>query len=249
MELIIAIDDTDNLDKELISTGRLAELIIEEIQEKNLGTCEPVTRHQLLLHKDIAYTSHNSSMAFVFRGDPKTYDCIRDLVIENLYKHQAPGSDPGLCILKKDEISPREREELIEYGYQAKKIVLNKEIAYKLAEKLNIHLSEHGGTGLGVIGALAGVGLRLGGDDGEFKGTVKLDRSRGPIRARDLLKYDFIDEVRLLDGGQVDLDRPIALGEKYKTILRSSKAVFLIKEDGENYRTCSKKEVRAYGKI
>ncbi|WP_163335613.1 hypothetical protein [Desulfopila sp. IMCC35008] len=35
---------------------------------------------------------------------------------------------------------------------------------------MGVHLSEHGGTGEGVIGALAGVGLRLFGSDGRMRG-------------------------------------------------------------------------------
>ena len=51
--------------------------------------------------------------------------------------------------------------------------VLTKQAAYQTAEQAGIHLSEHGGTGDGVIGALAGVGLRLSGCDGRIRGWHK----------------------------------------------------------------------------
>lgn len=241
MEIIIAIDDTDHIDKE-ISTGRIAEIIIEEIEARDLGRCENITRHQLLRHEDIPFTSHNSSMAFKVYTHSKHIEYIKDLVIELLYEYQAEGSDPGFCLLKSDELE--DVEKLIDYGYSAKKIILNKEIAYDLAKELKIHLSEHGGTGLGVIGALAGVGLRLSGNDGEFKGNKKIDIDR--IKCEDLLTYDFIDEVRHIDGSQIPLNSYITIGDKYKTILENHKSVFLVDNDGGQYRNCTKSEIRKY---
>ena len=61
----------------------------------------------------------------------------------------------------------------IDFGYRAKQVVLTKSNAYKLAKKLDIHLSEHGGSGQGVIGALAGVALRLTANDGRFWRKIK----------------------------------------------------------------------------
>lgn len=241
MEIIIAIDDTDHIDKE-ISTGRIAEIIIEEIEEKNLGKCENITRHQLLRHEDIPFTSHNSSMAFKVDSKREYIEDIKKLVISLLDLHQAEGSDPGFCLLVVEDLA--EPKKLIDYGFSAKKIILNKGIAYDLAEELNIHLSEHGGTGLGVVGALAGVGLRLSGNDGEFKGNKKIGIDR--IKCEDLLKFDFIDEVRNINGDEVSRDSYITIGDKYKTILEDYKAVFLVDYFGEEYRNSTKAEIRKY---
>lgn len=241
MEIIIAIDDTDHIDKE-ISTGRIAEIIIEEIEERGLGVCENITRHQLLRHEDIPFTSHNSSMAFRLKTRKDKIETIKELVIRLLNEYQAEGSDPGFCLLIPENLE--DKSSLIEYAYSAKKIVLNKDIAYDLARKLNIHLSEHGGTGLGVVGALAGVGLRLSGNDGEFKGNKKIGSDR--ISCRDLLELDFVDRVRHINGSEIDLDSQINIGPKYKTILEEGQAVFLVDDDGKDYRNCSKSEIRNY---
>jgi len=184
-------------------------------------------------------------MCFSIETKEEYYEKILKRAIELLYEYQAEGSDPGLAIVNEDELE--NKKALIDYGFSAKKIILTKEMAYNLAKELNIHLSEHGGTGLGVIGALAGTGLRLSGEDGEFKGTVKIGEGRNEITVRELEKYPFIDEVRLLDGTEVNKDGIIKLGKKYKTIFKDKKAVFLI-EHGENgeYRNCTKKEIRGY---
>ena len=59
MRLLICIDDTDNLDSK--GTGAIAEELRDLIAERGWGTCGDITQHQLLLHEDIPYTSHNSS--------------------------------------------------------------------------------------------------------------------------------------------------------------------------------------------
>ena len=74
-------------------------------------------------------------------------------------RQSAPGSDPGLCVVATTSVSGPKA--LIGFGQTAKDSVLTKSDAYGLAQRLGIHLSEHGGTGQGVIGALAGAGLRL----------------------------------------------------------------------------------------
>ncbi len=60
--LLISIDDTDDADSE--GTGEIAEIIADGLVGKELAAVGRVTRHQLLIHPDIAYSSHNSSMCF-----------------------------------------------------------------------------------------------------------------------------------------------------------------------------------------
>ena len=62
MKVLIAIDDTDNL--ETPGTGHLASDLIDLLEKEGLGKGSPITRHQLYVHEDIPYTSHNSSMCF-----------------------------------------------------------------------------------------------------------------------------------------------------------------------------------------
>ena len=63
MRVFIGIDDTDSL--EMGATGRSANQLRKLIEDKGWGETQAVTRHQLLLHPDIPYTSHNSSMCFI----------------------------------------------------------------------------------------------------------------------------------------------------------------------------------------
>lgn len=169
MKFYLCIDDTDNLDS--IGTGTIAEQIQEKIIHQGYGPCSLVTRHQLFIHEDIPYTSHNSSMCFCGEAPDDALAAIISLAADHLDTVAAVGSDPGLCVLAYDESC--HYDELMEFGIDAKKTILTKNDAMICAQNHQLHLSEHGGTGQGIIGALAGVGLRLFGYDGEIKGALK----------------------------------------------------------------------------
>lgn len=249
MNILLCIDDTDDLEKGR-GTGSLAQDILTTIEENGWGKCKRITRHQLLLHEDIPYTSHNSSMCFSAEIQEKYYQDIIDYGMEFLKREHAKGSDPGLCVVKTKELN--DKESLMEFGKKAQKEVLTKEQAYLLAETLDIHLSEHGGTGLGVIGALAGTGLRLSGNDGEFKGGLKFVEDGQICKVSELYKHDEIDLIMSLDGKVLEEDEEVLFGLKSKTVFRGGKSVLLvvpqeIREGQKLYKCCNKKQLRNLG--
>lgn len=247
MRLFICIDDTDNLTKGR-GTGRLAEEMRMFIEEQGWGKTSRITRHQLLLHEDIPYTSHNSSMCFIVYDGMDHYNDIKDYCCEYLVKEHADGSDPGLCIVKEDDLK---RERLISYGFETKFMIKTKEEAYEIAHDCGYHLSEHGGTGLGVIGALAGIGLRVSGEDGEFKGRLDFikDKEQKVFAVRELLSYDEIESVVAVDSSSVSDDALVNLGHKTKTVLMDGKSVLLVKEKENQLISLSKKEIREFGEM
>ncbi len=224
MQILISIDDTDNLESR--GTGALASELAREVEEKGWGVTRFITRHQLLVHPDIPYTSHNSSMCFAAEIDETRLESIIQHAAAFLSRESAPGSDPGLCVAAVDRLTaPRE---LIAFGQRAKQAVLTKGEAYAAARELGVHLSEHGGTGQGVIGALAGAGLRLSGNDGRLKGELRFASPGGVISVAALCDRDDVDEVRILEGGSVDSGDLVRLGEKVKTVLVGGKSVLLV---------------------
>lgn len=58
MQMLVSIDDTDNLESR--GTGEIASLLAKLLEEREWGKAQVITRHQLLVHPDIPYTSHNS---------------------------------------------------------------------------------------------------------------------------------------------------------------------------------------------
>lgn len=226
MKYIIAIDDTDNLQS--YSTGVIAESLSQIISTKLGGNCSDILRHQLLLDDRIKYTSHNSSMSFEVNSQNEILNEIIDTSKDFLEKNHAEGSDPGLCIVKTSNLN--QVEKLIEFGFKAKNIVIQMEEAYELAKKLNIHLSAHGGSGEGIIGALAGAGLRLSGNDGKYRKTVPIDINGEDMSVNVLIKQANIDCVCDIDGNIVDKSNYIYIRDRIKKVIKDRKTVLLVKK-------------------
>ena len=164
-----------------------------------------------------------------------------------LTNESAPGSDPGLCVVVLDWLV--DPALLIHFGQRAKRYVLVKEEAYQLANKVQVHLSEHGGTGQGVIGALAGAGLRLSGNDGRIKGQVRLTPAAdGTAAVGKSSGQTKTEQVQSLDGRLLAADERVFIGDKLKLVLLDNKAVLLVRQDKEHsrWRTCSKQELKEY---
>ncbi|MFZ5968336.1 MAG: hypothetical protein ACOYVK_14330 [Bacillota bacterium] len=248
MRTFVCIDDTDNL--ETRGTGELARIMIEHIEEMGLGKCSDITRHQLYFHPDIPYTSHNSAMCFVIEHQQDIYDILRDFAVDFLVKERAEGSDPGLCIAALEKL--KDHQSLLNYGRRAKKEILTKELAYETAQNHGIYLSEHGGTGGGVIGALAGVALRLTGNDGRFKGKVTFPMPESTLTVKEILANSNIDKVQSLEGQLLSDHEKIILGEKVKAVLLDHQKVLLVysKLDEERntytWHTCIREQLRKY---
>lgn len=244
MKIYIAIDDTDNIDEG--ATGQSAKQIMKRIEKKYSGICQGLTRHQLLLHPDIAYTSHNSSMCFVAEIDAGCLDLIIPEIGDFLARESAPGSDPGLCLVIDEKI--QDRNCLINFGYEAKRRIMTKEEAYALAHELNFHLSEHGGTGLGVIGALAGVGLRMTNNDGRFQGRLEIKELGTVVNVAEILKESPVEIVQSLDGYVLGSDEEVRLGEKLKTVLLKGKQTLLVYhgESRVEWNTCLNEHLEKY---
>ncbi|MDD1693577.1 MAG: ABC transporter substrate-binding protein, partial [Methanoregula sp.] len=115
-----------------------------------------VTRHQLYVHPDIPYTSHNSNAVIHVEADgDEAMDHIFEVAEEVMLGDFLEGSDPGLAVASKDQVT----SSLIVYGQDAKCTVLTQDRARTLAKNLRIRLKGLGGTEDGVIGCMAGLGL------------------------------------------------------------------------------------------
>lgn len=243
MKLYIGIDDTDSIEQG--ATGESAKQMMKMI-ENNWGECRGLTRHQLFLHPDIAYTSHNSSMCFI--ADVEAI-YIKELIKEAgrfLETYSAPGSDPGLCVAVEEYLCDNSR--LIAFGYDTKKKIMDKCAAYNLAGKLDIHLSEHGGTGDGIIGALAAVGLRMTDNDGRFQGRLNLKYPGAIMTVEEIISNSPTETVCSIDSYQLKSDEKVVLGNKLKTVLLDGKCTLLVyrREGSSIWETCTNVHIEAY---
>jgi len=247
MRILVCIDDTDNLESR--GTGELASLLAEHLEVSGWGKASYVTRHQLLVHPDIPYTSHNSAMAFFAEISANFLPEFMTYAADFLTHESAEGSDPGLCIVEMGRL--KSGSGLISFGVQCKQQVLTKAEAYAKARDLDIHLSEHGGTGQGVIGALAGAGLRLGGNDGRLKGQLRFDGKDSALSVAQLLAHPHVDAVRTEGGYHLLPIESVRLHDKVKSVLRGGESVLLVEPDtrgvAENcWKNLSRQQLKSY---
>jgi len=247
MEYILAIDDTDNLDSP--GTGEHLENITALLEDRHDCVCSRVTRHQLFFSPLVKYTSHNSAMSAIISTD-RTPDEVFGAACAYLEKNAAEGSDPGACLLIKDAVSEIAAETLAAYGQRAKSEYIEKSEAYALAAKHDILLKELGGEGIGVIGALAGAALRLGGNDGRYKGNFEVGVNFDNMLCADILSHPYIDHIMLEDGTAVPKDEEVYITEQIKTVHLAGQSVLLVKRqqtvDGEALVNLAKSELKKY---
>lgn len=214
MNYLISIDDTDDLTKE-VSTGGIAEMIGIRLIETGAVMRDGISRHQLLLDEQIEYTSHNSSMCIEIESDSLDIYRIMEIGEEIIKENMSAAADPGIAVCCADELPSPER--LIAFGFDAKKRVMTKDEAYALAAEYDcVLLKELGGTGIGVIGALAGIGLRLSRCDGSVRGKRCSGLAGSTVSAGEIRSRCGVEMVICVDGTVVPDDAPVLVDEFVK---------------------------------
>lgn len=226
--VLVAIDDTDNLDSR--GTGFLAQRLMEELEGAGLGTPLGATRHQLLVDPRIPYTSHNSSACLALDSGPvPDVPGIIACAGTFLERRSAAGSDPGLAVMTAGSwADPAGRARLMAFGRSAKQEVLTQDQARRLAAGLGIHLSGHGGDEGGVIGSLAALGLHLSGADGLFLWMPGVRALSGQLTYAELRSHTPIDTAQGPGGEEPDPGDVIDLGDWVRPLLRDGQAVLLL---------------------
>ncbi|MGI6033785.1 MAG: hypothetical protein ACOX69_10245, partial [Coriobacteriales bacterium] len=146
------------------------------------------------------------------------------------------------------------------YGFRAQREVIEKSEALALAERIPwLSLWDLGGTGAGVIGALAGVGLRLSGGDGRFRGKwnlVDLAREAGLGDAtltvgqtRALIEERVAGPVSVVGPGGEPLDDGLFFtpGSEVKPLLRAGGLLIVGTRRGDIVKPFSKGDLEALG--
>jgi len=192
MTIFVSIDDTDNLESR--GTGRLARAIADTLAKEH--PIYGVTRHQLYVHPDIPYTSHNScAVIHVEPNGNADLDKIFATAQQVMLDDFVPGSDPGVAVASASQVVAP----LIAFGKDAKCSIQTQAKARMLAKNLGIRLRGLGGTEDGVIGAMAGLGLAMNLNDGRFLQRGKIRDVLGPATVEQLLAAG-VDDVCTLDG-------------------------------------------------
>jgi hypothetical protein len=201
--IFVAMDDTDNINTR--GTGRLSRNIAAELS-KNYPIAG-VVRHQLFLHPDIPYTSHNSCAVIHMDIDVEDYkqkskgysgDLLKEIfqiAKREMLNDFIEGSDPGLAVASDYQINPS----LVAFGRDTQQKIVTQGQARALARNLGILLEGLGGTEDGVIGTMAGIGLSSTYNDGRYIFIENVMKLYGEQSVETLLEAG-IDEILSVEG-------------------------------------------------
>lgn len=242
MKFLFCVDDTDDLTKST-STGRIAEYVKSMVEKIGGKIDKGITRHQLLIDEKISYTSHNSSMCFAADIPNDMFEEVKIQAVNILKNNMAETASPGMCFCRLDILE--NIDDLIHFGLRAQTEVITKEEAYRVADNNSaIWLKEFGGSGNGVIGALAGIGLRLSGNDGTFRGKVKLEENNIWISVGKLCKEINIDAIVDMDSQILSADTEIFVDGFIKKVFLNHKSMAVAKlKKGFGYIACKKPDL------
>ena len=179
MKIFVGFDDTDVAGADR-GTGKLARWFERKLPPGVVMW--GAVRQQLPTIEGIPYTSKNSSACLILDLQaPEAMSRIIELAAAHIQEYFIEGSDPGLCVIP--ESSPAVPS-LMAFGRLACNRIVHQKEALEAAN--GEHLSGHGGTNDGIIGAAAGVGLTLSGWSGRFIEFNNLRRFATEVTVGDL---------------------------------------------------------------
>lgn len=227
---LLCIDDTDNA--ESVGTGKLARWLAAHLAEEGLveEAGVSVTRHQLLVHPDVPYTSHNSAACIQARSDQGAAALLqagRAYLERNFHE----GANPGLCVLRADAVPAG----LVALGRTAQREVLALAAFDDAVRGMELALWCAGETGQGRIGACAGAALRSTGNDGRFIGLRGIRDLKGRVAVEEILARSAVDEVRTDDGRVLAGPVPIETRDWVRPSLLGGRAVLVVREDAGDW--------------
>jgi len=244
MHLLLGIDDTDVLGQKP-GTGRLARDLGAHLEQRGLAQLIGVVRHQLLVDPRIPYTSHNSPACLMLDLDDAAGGIAQRIFDDAggyILTRCAPGSDPGLCLAEKTKVPAT----VVHFGHRASSEVLEKADAVAVAQREHIVLQKLGGTGGGIIGALAAVGLTAEGNAGRFlelRGGLRTFGER--VLAGDLRQRGIELLCTSRNGDVVPSTAVITTGDWVRPRLVNHRPVLLVERTDDGWRCFDQKSKHA----
>lgn len=185
--LVIGVDDTDM--PGIGGTGRLTRMMAAGLATSGAVNSLGVTRHQLFQGPGVPMTHRNSAAACAFATQLATSDVVA-AVTAIVERDAIGGSDPGIAVLE-GPCPPA----ALDFAHRAQSTLVTQAEARFIAEQHDIHLSGHGGTEDGVIGALCAVALRAAGNDGRYVDLPGIREVSGELSVAELLNRTGIAAV------------------------------------------------------
>jgi len=216
LEIIVGIDDSRQLDG--YKAGETASLLARAIEDRGWGKSKIPSRHRLYPNPVIGYKKHNTARSFSADIDEQYLNPFISYACTMIKSNVASGCNAGLAVVVPERMV--NHDDLISYAYRVKEEQVSKEECMQLAQCPGIYLFELSGDGRGVIGALAAAGLRLTGNDGQFRGKLKLGHGDYYVATvKEIIDKTYVPQVKRMDFVRLEDDETVRMGEKVKVVL------------------------------
>jgi hypothetical protein len=219
--IFIGIDDTDIIGTP--GTNQLARVILKRIGDTARDSV--ICRHQLFFDPRVPYTSKNGSASIQLpHATEKDIKPLLQTIRDVMLQWFVDGSDPGLCV------ATGASEEMTAFSFRCKSEVVTQDEARAIATRSGCYLEGLGGTEQGVIGALAAVGLIVGGEDGRvvhLSSWPYPDSFSGPQTIEDLYARG-ISRIQQVESGEPVTLGPIDIGKHLRPNWRGGGIVLYV---------------------
>lgn len=226
MRFLIGLDDTDNSASS--STGDLAIRLGKRLEELGIVRLESVTRHQLIRSPQVRCTTDNGAICLSLEADVNRRSELEMACRSFILREYTRGADAGFALASWNQITA----EVFTWAKLAKTRLLTRQDALQIARSAKIAIAGIVGSGNGVIGALAAVGLRFRGEDGRFLWLPNLAAMNGVHSYTELMDEIPFDSIENLKGKSPRPEEKIFLAEGGVTpVLREGRCVLLVEQE------------------
>ena len=222
MIFYLGIDDTGPPGKS--GTGETALALGLHLQSQKLARLVHVSAHTLLTTTEIPNANPTHAYCLTLEGEAQR---LREIDMESrvyLMHHSAAGSNPGFALAARSRVN----EHILNWGKACQMMTMERREALDLARSQEFTAAGFNGSGNGVIGALAAVGLRFSGCDGWITWLPGLPDLKGVMTFSEILHISTFDYVKSLRGRTPDFRDRIQLGEHVMPLLYEGRTVLLL---------------------
>lgn len=222
MFFLLGIDDTDSHDSP--TTATLALALGQHFESLGVAELICITCHPLFDHPTLIGDCGNRAVCILLDADLQHAREIELGCREFLRRESSPGSNTGFALAAWNQFDP----EVVAWGKTARFTLLERLSALALGRQAGMALSGLAGSGRGVIGALAAVGLRFEGSDGWVDWMPGLDALNGvytPVTLADVARFERIETE---SGRRPALDDRILISHRPRPVLKGGNITLLL---------------------
>lgn len=232
MYFLLGIDDTDIPDAH--DTAALALSLGENLESRSVAKLVNISCHQLIQNPSVPATKQNVASCLQLEVENNKSREIDLVCREILLRESYPGSNAGYALAAWSQFD----HELVVWGKTAKMTILSRQDALGLARRCGILTAGILGSGAGIIGALAAIGLRFEGNDGWINWMPGLNSLYGTFTQVQLAEYIHFDSIESQHHSRPAMDDQILFNHPVKPVLKNGKIVLLVSAEkkGANHQ-------------